>query len=272
MEKPWKVGLIGAGKAGEAIIKGLLNSTVYTPQDIQVAESNIDRQQYITQTYNVQCYSDSRNVAIFADVVILAVKPTVVAQILQHIKSTLRKGTVVVSIAAGVTLEFLQRHLTECVVIVRTMPNIACSVNSAMIVWCTTPNISMDEVAMAIDVLTLLGETMLLDEKYLDLATGLVGSGPAYLFLIIDALADAGVRVGLPKDIAIQLAAQTALGAAKMVLETDEHPMKLRDMVATPGGTTVEGLLELEKGKVRAVIISAVSEATKKAQDFQQAL
>jgi pyrroline-5-carboxylate reductase len=266
------VGLIGAGKAGEAIIKGLLNSTAYTPQDIQVAEINVDRQQHITQTYHVQCYSDSRKVVTFADVIILAVKPTVVSQILNHIKSALRKGTVLVSIATGVSLEFIQRHLTESIAIVRTMPNIACSVNSAMIVLCTAPNISTDALTMATDVLTLIGKTMLLDEKYLDLATGLVGSGPAYIFLIIDALADAGVRVGLPKDIAIQLAAQTVLGAAKMVLESDEHPMKLRDMVATPGGTTVEGPLELEKGKVRAIIISAVSEATKKAQDLQQAI
>jgi pyrroline-5-carboxylate reductase len=269
MEKPWKVGLIGAGKAGEAILKGLLHSTVYTTQLIKVAEIDVKRQQYITQTYHVQCYTDSRKVASFADVVILAVKPTVVSQILPHIQSVLTKGTVVVSIAAGVTLEFLQNHLPEQIAIVRTMPNIACSVNSAMIVFCTSVNTSSEDLTKASEVLHVLGETMLLDEKYLDLATGLVGSGPAYLFLIIDALADAGVRVGLPKDVAIRLAAQTALGSAKMVIESDEHPMKLRDMVATPGGATVEGLLQLEKGKLRAVIISAVSEAAKKAQELR---
>jgi pyrroline-5-carboxylate reductase len=268
MEKPWKVGIIGAGRAGEAIIQGLINSTVYTTQHIKVADIDVERQQHITQVYHVQCYADSRKVAAFADIVILAVKPSVVGQVLKHIQLTLPKGTVVVSIAAGVTLEFLQNHVTKQIAIVRTMPNIACSVNSAMIVLCTSPNTSPEELAMTTDVLHVLGETMLLDEKYLDLATGLVGSGPAYLFLIIDALADAGVRAGLPKDIAIRLAAQTALGAAKMVIESNKHPMKLCDMVATPGGATVEGLLELEKGKLRAVIISAVSEAAKKAQEL----
>ncbi len=121
------------------------------------------------------------------------------------------------------------------------------------------------------DVLSLLGKVVKLDEKYLNLATGLVGSGPAYIFLIIDALADAGVRLGLPKDIAIVLAAQTTLGAAKMVVDTGEHPVKLKDKVATPAGTTVEGLLALEQGKLRATLISAVTEAAKRAKGLSSA-
>jgi pyrroline-5-carboxylate reductase len=145
------------------------------------------------------------------------------------------------------------------------MPNLACSVNEAMITACPSANTTIEAMHTATKVLELLGKVVPLEEQYLNLATGLVGSGPAYLFVIIDALADAGVRLGLPKDISIILAAQTTLGAAKIVIETGEHPAKLKDMVATPGGTTVEGLLALEQGKLRAILISAVTEAARRA-------
>jgi pyrroline-5-carboxylate reductase len=140
-----------------------------------------------------------------------------------------------------------------------------------MMTVCPSKNTTKDELKITMDVLSLLGKVVKLDEKYLNLATGLVGSGPAYIFLIIDALADAGVRLGLPKDIAIVLAAQTTLGAAKMVVDTGEHPVKLKDKVATPAGTTVEGLLALEQGKLRATLISAVTEAAKRAKGLSSA-
>ena len=256
---------------GEAIISGLLKSGVYNSQNIQAAEIIENRRKYIIQNYNVECHEEGKEVVAFGDVVIIAVKPGIVGKVLEQIGPTMKSGKVLVSIAAGVTLGFLREHLPEAIPVVRVMPNLACSVREAMITLCHSENTTEKELKMATDVLGLLGLIMPLDEKYLNLATGLVGSGPAYLFLVIDALADAGVRLGLPKDISILLAAQTTLGAAKMVVETGEHPVKLKDMVATPAGTTVEGLLELEQGKLRAVIISAVTKATERAKGLQPA-
>lgn len=270
MKKP-KVVIIGAGKMGEAIIAGLLKSGEYSPKDIQVVEVAESRRQYISETYKVKGYGDAKRAVDFADVVLIAVKPGVVGKVLEQIGPVMKRGKVLVSIAAGVTLEFMRKFVPEKVPIVRVMPNLACSVREAMVTYCPTPNITKEELETVTSMLSLLGRVMPLDEQYLNLATGLVGSGPAYIYLIIDALADAGVRLGLPKDVSITLAAQTTLGAAKMVVETGEHPIKLKDMVATPAGTTVEGLLELERGGLRATIISAVTKAAERARGLSPA-
>jgi len=266
-----KVALVGGGKMGEAIISGLLKSGEYKPQDIQVFEIIESRSKYISQTYNVECVDNARDAASFADITIIAVKPGDVKNALEQIEPAIKQGKVFVSIAAGVTLEFLKKHLPADVPVVRVMPNMACMVRGAMIVVCPSENTKQQELEMVKGTLSLLGRVITLDEKYLNLATGLVGSGPAYIYLIIEALADAGVRLGLPKDISILLAAQTTLGAAKMVVETGEHPAKLKDMVTTPAGTTIEGLLALEEGKLRAVIIKAVTKAAERARQLQPA-
>ena len=270
MNKP-KVAVIGAGKMGEAIIAGLLKSEEYSPKNIQAVEVIESRRQYINQTYKVKCFGDAKRAVDFGDIVLIAVKPSVVGKVLEQIGPLMKRRKVLVSIAAGVTLEFMRKFVPEHVPIVRVMPNIACSVREAMVTFCPTPNITKEELDMVTNLLSQLGRVMRLDEKYLNLATGLVGSGPAYIYLIIDALADAGVRLGLPKDISITLAAQTTLGAAKMVVETGEHPVKLKDKVATPAGTTVEGLLELERGGLRATIISAVTKAAERAKGLMPA-
>ena len=264
-----KVSFIGAGKMGEAMISGFLKSRKLEPQDMQVFEIIESRSKYISQTYNVKCVNDARDAASFADITIIAVKPGDVRNALEQIGPAMKQGKIVVSIAAGVTIEFLRKYLPTDVPVVRVMPNLACSVREATIVVCPSENTTQQELEMVMAALSLLGRVVKLDEKYLNLATGLVGSGPAYMFLIIDALADAGVRLGLPKDISTLLAAQTMLGAAKMVVETGEHPTKLKDMVTTPAGTTIEGLLALEEGKLRAVIIKAVTKAAERAKQLQ---
>lgn len=264
-----KVAVVGAGKMGEAIISGLLKSGVYDPKDIQAVEIVESRQKYMTQTYNVKCHSNTEKAVAFGDIIIIAVEPGVVGKILEQVGPAMKPGRVLVSIAAGVTLDYMQTNLPKEVPVVRVMPNQACLVNEAMITFCPSDNTTEEQIKMVTEVLGLLGKVLQLEEKHLNLATGLVGSGPAYIFLIIEALADAGVRLGLPKEISTILAAQTTLGAAKMVVETGEHPAKLKDKVATPGGTTVEGLLELERGSLRAVIISAVTKAAQKAKKLQ---
>jgi pyrroline-5-carboxylate reductase len=256
---------------GEAMIAGFLRSREYEPQDIQVFEILESRRKYIRQTYNVRCVNAANEAISFANIAVVAVKPRHMKNALEKIAPAMKPGKIVVSIAAGVTLKFLRKHLPENISVVRVMPNITCQVGEAMIVVCPSENTNEKELKIVTDTLSLLGNVIRLEEKYLNLATGLVGSGPAYIYLVIEALADAGVRLGLPKDVSIILAAQTTLGAAKMVVETREHPTKLKDMVATPGGTTVEGLLALEKGALKAVIITAVTEAAERAKQLQPA-
>jgi pyrroline-5-carboxylate reductase len=250
---------------GEAIIAGLLKSETFSPQNIRIFEIAKNRREYMTKTYHVQAVDSEEEAVAFGDIILIAVKPGVVGKVLDQIKQTISSKKVIVSIAAGTTIEYLREHLLSSVSIIRVMPNLACSVREAMIAICPSENTTDEQLNTVTDVLSSIGKVMKLEEKYLNLATGLVGSGPAYIFLIIDALADAGVRLGLPKDISTILAAQTTLGAAKMVVETGEHPAKLKDMVATPAGTTVEGLFALEEGRLRAILISAVTEAAKKA-------
>jgi len=266
-----KIAIIGAGKMGEAIVSGLLKSGVYRPQDIQAFEIIESRRKYVTQTYKVECLDDVKKAATFGDITIIAVKPGDVGKVLEQIGPAMKPGKILVSIAAGVTLEFLRKYLPKNVPVVRVMPNLACFVREGMITFCPSENTREEELKTVNETLGLLGRVMRLDEKYLNLATGLVGSGPAYIYLIIDALADAGLRLGLPKDISVVLAAQTTLGAAKMVVETGEHPAKLKDMVVTPAGTTIEGLLELERGGLRALLISAVTKAAERARELQPA-
>ncbi|MCW4040696.1 MAG: pyrroline-5-carboxylate reductase [Candidatus Bathyarchaeota archaeon] len=260
-----KITIIGAGKMGEAIIAGLLNSGAYTPQDMQIVEVLADRRDHIMKKYTVAAATNLDDAVRFGDLIIVAVKPNIVGEVAAQLSPMITPEKIVISIAAGVTIKQIRTHIPQNIAVIRVMPNLACSVNEAMIAACSSVNTTIEEMNTATAVLSLLGKVVQLEEQYLNLATGLVGSGPAYLFVIIDALADAGVRLGLPKDLSILLAAQTTLGAAKIVVETGDHPAKLKDMVATPGGTTVEGLLALEQGKLRATLISAVTEATRRA-------
>lgn len=266
-----KVAIIGAGKMGEAIIAGLLKSGVYKPEDIRAFEIIESRRNYITQTYRVKCVNNVKEAVDFADITLIAVKPGDVKKVLEQTSPVMKRGKLLVSIAAGVTLDFYRKHLPKDVPVVRVMPNMAVFVREGMITVCPSENTTKEELKTATDMLSLIGQVRQLDEKYINLATGLVGSGPAYIYLFIDSLADAGVRLGLPKDVSTLLAAQTTLGASKMVVETGEHPAKLKDMVVTPAGTTIEGLLELEKGGFRALVISAVTRAAERAKELQPA-
>jgi len=267
-KKTPKIALIGAGKMGEGIIAGLLKSGAYSPEQIRAYEILPDRAKYITKTYKVECLTDAKKAVAFADISIIAVKPADVAKVLAEIAPIIKPPKTLVSIAAGVTLDFYRKHLPKQASIIRVMPNMAVLVREGMITVCPSENVTKEQLKTATDMLNLLGRVVRLDEKYLNLATGLVGSGPAYIYLIIDALADAGVRLGLPKDVSTVLAAQTTLGAAKMVVETGEHPAKLKDMVVTPAGTTIEGLLELERSGVKASLIMAVTKAAERAREL----
>lgn len=260
-----RVAVVGVGKMGEAIVSGLVSSGVYDPAWVKAYDILEERRRYISEAYGVACPEDVGEALADAEIVFLAVKPRDAASALESISRFLKPETVVVSVAAGVTLSYIERHLPESTPVIRVMPNLACRVREGMLVYCPSDKVKPRVLEKTVEVLKVLGRVCRVEEDALDVATGLVGSGLAYVYLVVEALADAGVKLGVSKDLALTLAAQTTLGAAKMILETGEHPAKLKDMVATPGGTTVEGLLELEERAVRAAFIAAVSKAAEKA-------
>ncbi len=266
-----KVGVIGVGKMGEALVSGLLRSSKYTSSDIYVYDVIPDRLSYMQSKYGVQILDSIADVVSAADIITLVVKPQDLLNVTQELNKTNLKGKIVLSLAAGINTAYLSNNLQKYTEIVRCMPNLACAVGEGMICVTRAQGTSQESLDRVTKILNLTGRAVQLDEKYLDAATGLSGSGPAYVYTFIEALADAGVRLGLKRDLAFTLAAQTTLGAAKLVVETGEHPAKLKDMVVTPAGTTIEGLVELEKGGLRATVIEAVSKAAERSRQLQAA-
>ena len=263
-----QIGIVGGGKMGEALIAGLLRTKTMEKDRILVGEVVPDRRKYLSETYEIECISDNGEVARRSDITILCVRPQDVAAALLSIRDSLTPEKLLVSIAAGVTTKFVQRTLNKQADIIRAMPNNPCTIGEGMIVLTTAEGTRANRLEEAEKIFASIGRTLNLPEALFDAVTGLSASGPAYVYLFIEALADGGVKVGIPKDVALVLAAQTVLGSARMVLETGEHPARLKDLVATPAGTTVCGLYELEDGGLRASSIRAVEKATIRAREL----
>jgi pyrroline-5-carboxylate reductase len=203
-----------------------------------------------------------------ADVILLAVKPQTVPIVVSEIGPVLKTSQLLISVAASVSTAFIEKHIPSPVPIVRAMPNTPCLLNKGMTGLAPGRNSTPEHVALAKFIFDSVGRTVVVDEKHMDAITGLSASGPAFVYIIIESLAEAGVKVGLPRDIATELAAQTVLGAGAMVLETAEHPAKLKDSVTTPAGCTIDGILELEEGGLRVTLIKAVVKATQRAKEL----
>ena len=262
------IGVIGIGKIGEAMISGFISSAVIDDSDLFATDIRIERRQEIAEKYNIKCCSSNSELADKADIIIISVKPTDVKEVLEDISGIVSSANLIITVAAGVAINYFQKHLPNGVPIIRGMPNIAVLTREGMTAIATGPNVTADHIETASNIFKAVGKVVLIEEEYLDAVTGLSGSGPAYVYVVIEALTEAGVKVGLARETASLLAAQTALGAASVVLKTKEHPARLKDMVTTPGGTTIEGLLQLEEGKVRMAFINAVIKATEKAKDL----
>jgi pyrroline-5-carboxylate reductase len=259
-----KIAFIGGGAMGEAIIKCLLTKRVAASQNMAVSDISPLRRELLNKEYEVSALDDNRKTVTNADLIILAVKPQNLPQVMEEIKS-LAFEQLVLSIVAGATLSSLCHGLNHSSVI-RAMPNMPAQIGEGMTIWTATAETEQRQKKLAQTVLRALGkEIYVADEKYLDMATALSSSGPAYVFLFIEALIDAGVHVGLPRDMAQELVIQTILGSTRTVMKTGKHPAALRNMVTSPGGTTTEALLQLEKGKFRSLILEAVAAAYKKA-------
>lgn len=262
------IGFIGAGNMAEALIRGLVRGGHVPPERIAASGPRPDRLEELRREYGIEVTRHNREVAQRCGVLVLSVKPQILDKVLREVGDLVAPGTLVVSIAAGVDTETIEASLPDGVRVVRAMPNTPALVGAGATAVSPGKHASEADLATAKALFDAVGITVVLDEAHLDAVTGLSGSGPAYIFLILEALADAGVKVGLSRRNAQRLAAQTVMGSAKLLLETDEHPGQLKDMVTSPGGTAIAGLHTLEEGGLRTTLINAVETATKRAREL----
>ena len=263
-----KYGFIGAGNMAEALMKGMISSGLCTADDLIASEVVPERRDYVARTLGIVVTTDNVEVVKEAKTIILAVKPNVVSIVLDELKPLLTADHLVISIAAGVKISFIEAHLNWGVRVVRVMPNQPCLVGASASGFALGKSAKKEDKDAVQTILDSVGVAFAMDEKLLDAVTGLSGSGPAYIYLVIEAMADGGVLAGLPRDVALQLAAQTVIGAGKTYLETRKHPGELKDMVASPGGTTIEGLRVLEEAGVRGAFINAVEAGAKRSEEL----
>lgn len=264
------IGFVGTGNMGEALIRGLLDVGVVDPGQIFGSDPRVDRSAELEEKYKIRTTKDNKEVAREAEILILAVKPQVMERVLEEIGSDIHAHALVISIAAGVPLTAIETRLPQARVI-RTMPNTPALVGAGATAIAVGGHATEDDLKAARRIFDSVGMTVALDEAQMDAVTGLSGSGPAYVFLVIEALSDAGVKVGLSRHNAQALAAQTLLGSAKLLIETDEHPGRLKDMVTSPGGTAIAGLHTIEAGGLRTTLMDAVEAATRRSRELGEA-
>lgn len=262
------IAFLGSGNMAEALVKGLLRAAVAAPQEILCTDRRRDRLEELARLYRVRTTPDNRAAAAEAAIVLLSVKPQAMNKLLDEVAPAIDEGKLVISIAAGVPLAAIERKVGHGIRIVRTMPNTPALVGAGATAIAAGEHATEADLAQAKALFDAVGKTVVVDEPLLDAVTGLSGSGPAYVFLVIEALADAGVKVGLDRRTAQDLAAQTVLGSAKLLIETGEHPGKLKDQVTSPGGTAIAGLHTLEAGGLRTTLMNAVEAATKRAHEL----
>src|ERR1700682_2290689 len=262
---------IGAGNMAEAMIRGLVRGGHFAAGDVIASGPREERLAELRNAFGIATTSDNREAA-RASIVVLSVKPQILGRVLGEIAETLDREALVISIAAGVPVAAIQSRLAAGTRVVRAMPNTPALVDAAATAIARGEHARESDLAEAKRIFDAIGITVVVEESQLDAITGLSGSGPAYVFLILEALSDAGVKVGLSRRTAQLLAAQTLLGSAKMLLETNEHPGKLKDMVTSPGGTAITGLHTLESGGLRTTLIDAVEAATRRSRELGEAM
>jgi len=264
-----KICIIGTGNMGEALVSGLLGSNSSSPKKIICTDVRESILEAVKKEYGVQTTTNNLEAVQKSDIIIYAVKPQIMAAVIKETVTKLDMSKLVISIAAGVPMAALESCLNKELRLIRVMPNIAAAVKEAATAVAAGKNARKEDIEMAMSIFDSIGKTVFIKENYLmDAITGLSGSGPAYIFLIVEAMADAGVKVGLSRQEALFLSAQTVLGAAKMLMETKEHPGQLRDRVTSPGGTAIAGLATLEKGGLRTTLINAVEVATHRSREL----
>lgn len=262
------IAFLGAGNMAEALIKGLLRAGTARPESLIATGRRTERLEELARTYGVRTTLDNVAAVRDADVVVLSVKPQALDKVLVQVAPQVDPHKLVISVAAGVPIAAMERRLGAGARIIRTMPNTPSLVGAGACALSRGEHASEEDLTVATRIFQSVGTTTVVDENLLDAVTGLSGSGPAYIFLIIEALSDAGVKVGLPRYTALKLAAQTVLGSAQLLIETGSHPGQLKDQVTSPGGTAIAGLHTLEAGGLRTTLINAVEAATRRAKEL----
>jgi len=265
-----KVAILGAGKMGETLLSGLLDAGVVNKKRMMVTARRQARADYLREKYDVVATTENSEAVDFADVLVLSVKPQGTEKVLGEIKESIRKDQLLISVVAAVTTKFIESRLGNEVRVIRTMPNTPCLIRQGMTGICAGAYASNDDLGLAQEIFQQVGRTMIVEEKHLDAVTGLSASGPAFIYVVIESMAEGGVKVGLPRDKATELAAQAVLGAASMVLKTNEHPALLKDAVTTPAGCTIDGLMEMEEGGLRVTMIKTIVKATERASQLMK--
>ena len=263
-----KIGVIGTGKIGEALIKGVIASDLCRGDQIFASDVDAERLDTLHSELGINTSLENAQTATSAEVIILAVKPQIISSVIKSIKPQIAGGRLVISVAAGVKTRAIEDDLPDSAHLVRVMPNIACTVGQAISAIAAGTHATDADIETARTIFGSVGRVVTVPESMMDAVTGLSGSGPAFVFQMIEALADGGVHEGLPREIALKLAAQTVLGAAAMVLETGEHPGVLKDMVTSPAGTTIQGIRALEENGARAAMMAAVIAATRRSREL----
>ncbi|MCH7896637.1 MAG: pyrroline-5-carboxylate reductase [candidate division NC10 bacterium] len=263
-----RIAFIGAGNMGEALIKGLLEAGRVRPEQLIATDIRKDRLEAIRKAYRIDTVTDNREAVAKAQILLLAVKPQVMNEVLTELRGAVAEDHCLLSIAAGIPTAFIEARFSQPTRVVRIMPNTPAFVLAGASAIAPGRHATPEDLEIARQILNAVGRVVQVDEKLMDAVTGLSGSGPAYIFVVIEALSDAGVRMGLSREVATLLAAQTVFGAARMVLESGEHPARLRDSVTSPGGTTIAGLHVLEQAGFRGILMTAVEAAARRSQEL----
>ena len=263
-----KIGVVGTGKIGSAIVRGVIRAGLVPTDQVMASDVSDGLRHAIAAELGIKVTPDNGEVCDFANVVILAVKPQILDSVVKEIAPKVGKAKLLVSVAAGVPLSRIEVSLAPGTRVVRVMPNISCVVGAGASGYAGGAHATADDLEKVGSILGSFGIALPVEEKYLDAVTGLSGSGPAYVFLFMESLADGGVQVGLSREVALKLALQTVYGSARMALESAKHLGELRDEVTSPGGTTIAGLYALEKGGFRGIVMEAVLQATRRSQEL----
>ena len=262
------VAILGAGKMGGILLQAFLKQNLFAPEQIHATVGHAERALALSTQWGVDVSTNNLEAVKQADLILLGVKPFQVPDLIAEIRPALTKAKTLVSFAASVKTRAIEEAAGLEIAVIRAMPNTPSALGAGAAALCRGRFVSDKQMELAERIFETVGRTVTVDEKHMDAVTGLSGSGPAYIYIIIEALAEAGVKVGLSRDVATQLAAQTTFGAAKMVLETGYHPALLKDAVTTPAGCTIDGILELEEGGLRVTLIKAVMRATERAKQL----